>query len=148
LLKYPPLITEPIEKSLFEKKYTSPQKPPIPIQTPPYPKWIETKKTYTFIDIELLMELKSLCVKITLLEYIKYIHVYNKFIKEECLKRPRMKKKDSPIIIVVGFLVELILCRVFFLKYLDTDKYVVNVHINKIMIQNTLINLGESINVM
>jgi hypothetical protein len=58
------------------------------------------------------------------------------------LKRPRRKKKDSPIVNVVGQLAYLMLGRVFVPKYLDPGSLVVNVHINKSIIQNTLIDLG------
>jgi len=38
--------------------------------------------------------------------------------------------------------------RVFFTKYLDPNNLVVDVYINKSLIQNDLIDLGEAINVM
>jgi hypothetical protein len=58
VLKYPPLTTKPIENSILEKEDTSPQKPPLPQQTPPYPERITTKKTYTSVENELLGKLR------------------------------------------------------------------------------------------
>jgi hypothetical protein len=109
---------------------------------------LNIKKTYTPEEDELLGELKSLCVKIPLLQAIKDVPIYNKFIKEECLKKPGRKKKDTPTINVIGQLADLMLGRLFVPKYLDPGSPIVNVHINKNLIQNTLIDLGETINVM
>jgi hypothetical protein len=93
-------------------------------------------------------EPKSLCVKISILQAIKNVHVHNKFIKEECLKKPGRKEKDSPTFNVIGQLTNLMLGRVFVPKYLDLGNPIMDVHINKCLIQNTLIDLGVAINVM
>jgi hypothetical protein len=106
----------------LRERDTSPQEQPIPQQVPPYPERIDTKKTYTSSKNDLLGELKNLCVKIPLLQAIKNVPIYNKFIKEECLKKPGRKKKDSPIVNVIGQLANLMLGRVFVPKYLDPGK--------------------------
>jgi hypothetical protein len=117
-------------------------------QVPPYPERLNVKKSYTSEENELLGELKNLCVKIPLLQAIKDVPIYNRFIKEECIKRPGRKRKDTPTINVIGQLVDLMLGRIIVPKYLDPGIPLVNVHINKTLIQNTLIDLGVAINVM
>jgi hypothetical protein len=58
------------------------------------------------------------------------------------------KEKDTPTINVIGQLVDLMLGKIIVPKYLDLGIPLVNVHINKTLIQNTLIDLGVAINVM
>jgi len=43
-------------------------------------------------EIELLGELKNLCVKIPILWTIKDVPIYNNILKEKCFKRPRRRK--------------------------------------------------------
>ena len=74
--------------------------------------------------------------------------LYNRIIKENLFKRPGRKKKDTPTINVVGQLSNLMLGREIFPKYLDPSSPVVDVHINGVIVHNTLIDLGVSINVM
>ena len=64
-------------------------------------------------------ELKKLCVKIPLLQYIKDVPIYNKLIKEKCFKHSGRRMKDTPTIIVIVQLFDLMLGRVIFPKYLD-----------------------------
>lgn len=99
-------------------------------------------------EIELLGELKKLCVNIPLLQAIKDVPIYNRVIKEKCFKKPRRNKKDTPTINVVGQLSHLVLGRVTFLKYLDPGSLVVDVYINGVIVPNTLIDLRADINVM
>jgi hypothetical protein len=53
--------------------------------TPPYPRRLNENKTYTSEEKELLGEIKSLCVKIPLLQAIKDVPIFNRCIKEECI---------------------------------------------------------------
>ena len=55
---------------------------------PPFPERLTHLVHHTLEDNELLGELKNLCVKIPLLQAIKYVPIYNKLIKEKCLKHP------------------------------------------------------------
>jgi hypothetical protein len=64
------------------------------------------------------------------------------------LKNLGRKKKDTPTINFIGQLANIMLGRVAFPKYLDPSNHLVNVHINKKLIQNNLIDLGVAINVM
>jgi len=50
------------------------------------------------------------------------------FLKEECIKILGMEKNDSPTVILVGQLANIILGRVFAPKYLDPGSPVVNLH--------------------
>ena len=56
-------------------------------------------------------ELKNICVKIPLLQAIKDIPIYNKVIKELCIKRPRKKQKDPLTIHVIGEMSECMIDR-------------------------------------
>jgi len=76
-------------------------------------------------ETKLLGELKNLCVKIPLLQAIKVVLIYNKLIKEKCLKHHGRQKKDTPTINVIGQLSNLMLGLVIFLKYLNPRSLVV-----------------------
>lgn len=112
------------------REETSLQEQPLPKPIPPYPKRIDTKKAQTYSKNDLLRELRNLCAKISLLQAIKNVPLYNKFIKEEFLNKIG-RKKDSPIVTVIGQLENLMLGRVFVSKYLDPGNHVVDVYIDK-----------------
>ena len=67
------------------------------------------KKSYTTEENEILGEMKSSCVNIPLLQDIKDVHIFNRFIQEECIKRLERKRKDTTTINVIGQLVDLML---------------------------------------
>lgn len=69
-------------------------------------------------------------------------------IKEKCFKHLGRRKKDTPIINVIGQLFHLMLGRVIFPKYLDLGSPVVDVHIDGTIVPHTLTDLGATINVM
>jgi hypothetical protein len=96
----------------------------------------------------ILDKLKNICVKITLLQAIKEIPIYNKFIKDSCMKKPIRKKKYPPTINVVGNLVDLMLGKHTNPKYFDPGSPIVDVYINKTLIPKTLVDLGATINVL
>ena len=89
-----------------------------------------------------------MCVKIPLIQAIKDVPIYNRLIREKCFHKPGRNKKDTPNINVVGELSELFLGRVIFPKYLDPGSPIVDVHIDGVIVPNTLIDLMASINVM
>jgi hypothetical protein len=68
--------------------------------------------------------------------------------KKSASKGRGEKKKDTPTINFIGQLSNLILGKLIVPKYLDLGIPLVNVHINKTFIHNTLIDLGASISVM
>eukprot|EP00253_Pinus_taeda_P005022 PITA_05022 len=93
-------------------------------------------------------ELKNLCVKIPLFQAIKDVPIYNKLIKEKCFKKPGIRKRDAHTINIIGQLFDLMLGQVICPKYLDPGSPVVDVHINGTIVPHTLIDLGETINLM
>jgi hypothetical protein len=95
-----------------------------------------------------LNELKNICVKILLLQAIKDIPIYSKVVKELCIKKLGRKKKDPPIVHLIGYLSEYISEQPKLAKYGNHGNPVVTITINEVSIGNTLIDLGETINVM
>lgn len=87
-------------------------------------------------------------MNIPLLQAIKEIPIYNSLIKKSCIKKPGRRKKYPPTMNVIEKLVDLILARVLNPKYLDLGRLIVNVHINEKPIPKTIIDIGESTNVM
>jgi hypothetical protein len=85
------------------------------------------------------------CIKIPLLQAIKDIPIYAKIIRDICIKKPGRKKKEPPLVQVVGQLSEFISEMTY--KYNDPGNPVVTIEINGISLPNTLIDLGEAINV-
>jgi hypothetical protein len=75
------------------------------------------------------------------------VPIFNKYIKEECIRRPERKTKDDPTINVTGQLADLMLGKLIVPKYLDRGSPLVNVHINNTLIQNNIIDIGVAINV-
>ncbi len=68
----------------------------------PFPKRLAQPLKPTPKELELLGELKNLCVKIPLLQEIKDVPIYNKLIKEKFFKHPGRRKRDAPTINVIG----------------------------------------------
>jgi hypothetical protein len=91
-------------------------------------------------------ELQNVCIKIPLLQAIKDIPMYTKIIRDLCIKKPGRKKKEPPLVKVVGQLFEFISKMPY--KYSDPGNLVVTIEINGISLPNTLIYLGTAINVM
>jgi hypothetical protein len=91
-------------------------------------------------------ELRNVCIKIPLLQSIKDIPIYAKIIRDLCIKKLGRKKKEPPLVQVVGQLSEFISEMPY--KYNDPGNPVVSIEINGISLPNTLIDLGESINVI
>jgi hypothetical protein len=113
---------------------------------PPYPERFLIKKTKEPLEHNLETELQNICVKIPLLQDIKYIPIYAKIVRDLCIKNPGRKRKEPPIIRVVGKLSEFI--TKIPSKYSDPGNPVVTIEINGVALPNTLIDLGETINVM
>jgi hypothetical protein len=86
-------------------------------------------------------ELRNVCIKIPLLQAIKDIPIYAKIIRDIFIKKPRRKKKEPPLIQVVGQLSEFISEMPY--KYNDPRNPIVTIEINGISLPNTLIDLGE-----
>jgi hypothetical protein len=69
---------------------------------PPYLERLLMKKPEVPLGHELKSELRNVCVNITLLQAIKYIHIYDKIIRDLCIKNPGRKRKEPLVIKVVG----------------------------------------------
>lgn len=136
----PPSPPEELEE---EKEESVPQANP-----PPFPERLIHPIQHTLEETKLLGELKNLCVKIPLLQAIKDVAIYNRLIKENFFKHPMRKKKDTPTIIAIEHMSNLMLGRVIFQKYLDPGSPLVDVHIDGIIFPHTLIDIMASINVM
>lgn len=89
-----------------------------------------------------------MCVKIFLLQGIKYVLIYNKMIKGKCFKHRITRNKETPTINVIGQLSYLMLGQVINPTYLDHGCPLVDVHINGTIVPHTLIGLGVAISVM
>eukprot|EP00253_Pinus_taeda_P033163 PITA_33163 len=120
----------------------------LKVNPPPFLERLTQLLQRTPEEIELLGELKNLCVKIPLLQAIKDVSIYNKLIKEKCFKHPGRRRRDAPTINVIRQLFDLMLGHVIYPKYLDPGSHVVDVHINGTIVPHTLIDLGAAINVM
>jgi hypothetical protein len=92
--------------------------------------------------------LKNICVNIPLLQAIKDIPIYNKVVKELCIKKSGRKQKDPPTIHLVGGLSEYISEQPKLAKYGNPGNPIATITINEVSIGNTLIDLGATINVM
>jgi len=114
----------------------------------PFPERLAQPLQPTPEEIELMGELKNICVKIPFLQAIKDVPIYNKLIKEKFFKHPRRRKRDAPTINVIGQLPDLMLGLVIYPKYLEPRSPVVDVQINSTIVLHTLIDLCASINVM
>ena len=66
------------------------------------------KKPKVPLGHDLEVELRSVCVNIPLLQAIKDIPIYAKIIRDICIKNPGRKRKEPPVIHVVGQLSEFI----------------------------------------
>ena len=129
--------------------YTHPPQEPIKDQrVPPFPERLVIEKPVVHPEYDILNELKNICVKITLLQVIKAIPIYNKVIKELCIKFPRKKQKDPLTIHVIGEMFECMTDQSRIAKYTNPGAPVVNIIINNTAIENTLIDLGSAVNMM
>ena len=72
---HPPSPPEEIEG---EKEESVPQ-----VNSPPLPKRLIHRSQRTLEEVEILGEVKNFCVKIPLLQDIKYVPIYNNLIKEK-----------------------------------------------------------------
>ena len=114
----------------------------------PFPQRLSGTTQPTPEETELLGELKQSCVKIPILQAIKYVPIYIRLIKEKCFRNLGRHNRDAPTINVIRQMSDLMLGQVICLKYLGLGSPVVDVHINGTMIPHALIDLGAAINVL
>ena len=83
--------------------HTHPQQEPIQEQRiPPFSERLAIEKLVVHPEYDIMNELKNICVKIPLLQAIEDIPIYNKVIKDICIKRPGKKQKYPLTIHVIG----------------------------------------------
>ena len=83
-------------------------------RTPPFPeRLVKEKISVSLPEFDVLDELTNVCVKISLLQAIKDIPIYTKAIKELCLNKTGIRKKDPQTIHVIGNLAGLMSNTVF-----------------------------------
>jgi hypothetical protein len=119
---------------------------PQQVNLPPYPKRLLLKKPDPPLHRDIENELRNVCTKIPLLQAIKDIPIYAKIIRDLCIKKLGRKKKEPPLVQVVGQLSEFISEMPY--KYNDPGNPIVTVEINFISLPNKLIDLGAAINVI
>ena len=107
---------------------------------------MEKPVVHSQFDLE--NELRNVCIRIPLLQAIRDVPIYSKMVRELCLKKPGQKQKDPPIIHVICQPSDYISYHPLLPKFANPENPVVTICINDIPIGNTLINLGEAINVM
>ena len=118
-------------------------------QTPPFPeRLIGKKNSISLPEFDILDELKNYYVKIPLLQAIKDIPIYEKTIKDLCIKKNSRKKRYPSTIQVIGRLASLMSIKTTIEKYVDPEIPMVTISINSFSVQKTLIDLGAAINVM
>ena len=79
---------------------------------------------------------------------MKDVPIYARTIRDLCLKQLGRKPKDPPTIHVLGKLSYLMLGKDMPVKYDDPGNPVLIVQINQADLPNSLVDLGEAINVM
>ena len=117
-----PIITEVVDtKNILVIKPADTSIPPSTkaSTTPPYSQRLEpsTPSKPNPIATDLLDQLKQMIVQIPLLDALKEIPLYNKVLKEVCIKKIKRKKKDPPTINVLGKHYDLMLSKTLMPKY-------------------------------
>lgn len=102
----------------------------------------------TLPEFYILDELKNVYVKIPLFQAIKKIPIYAKTIKKLCIRKTGKKIKYPTTIQVIGKLASLMSTKTAVEKCIDPSIPMVTISINNFSVPNTLVYLGETINVM
>jgi hypothetical protein len=118
------------------------------LRTPPFPKRLLIEKPIAQLEFDIMNELKNVCVKISLLQEIRDVTIYAKNIRELCIKKLGRKQKDPRTIHLVGQLSNCISKAPKIVKYANPGNPIVLVTINNVSIGNTLVDLGETLNIM
>jgi len=104
-------------------------------------------KQHTPEEAKLLGELNNSCVKIPLLWAIKDVPFTISLSRKSISKGLGEEEEIPPLSMLLGSCLKM-LRRVISLKCLDPSSPIVDVHIDSIMVPNTLIDLRATINVM
>ncbi|XP_027118735.1 uncharacterized protein [Coffea arabica] len=142
---------EKIEKELQAENTSTknPVVPPDPIiddktNLPPFPYRLEKPKKQDK-EKEILKVLRKVEINIPLLDAIKQVPKYAKFLRDLCVNRRRLRGDER---VIVGENVSAVLQRKLPPKCGDPGRFNVPCKIGNTLIRNTLLDLGVSINVM
>ncbi|XP_027184235.1 uncharacterized protein LOC113782548 [Coffea eugenioides] len=142
---------ERIEKELEEKgrDNKNAKVPPNPIPTvktnpPPFPNRLEKPKKQDK-EKEVLEIFRKVEINIPLLDAIKQVPRYTKFLRDLCVNRKRLKGDER---VIVGENVSTFLQRKLPPKCGDLGMFTISCTIGNILIRKAMLDLGVSINVM
>ncbi|XP_027150163.1 uncharacterized protein LOC113759784 [Coffea eugenioides] len=151
-----PLIPKDKDKDRIEKELEEEDKdnknskvvpdPLIPVRTnpPPFPSRLE-KPMKQDKEKEVLEIFRKVEINIPLLDAIKQVPRYAKFLRDLCVNRKRLKGDER---VVVGKNVSAILQRKLPPKCGDPDMFTIPCRIGNTLIGKAMLDLGASINVM
>jgi hypothetical protein len=141
------VIIEEIKQGGNTIKSQDPDQDAMP--SPSFPEILMIAKSTLYPKFYIVGELKNLYIKIPLLLALQHIPIYAKMIKEICGRNLFIKIKNPlSTAHVVGALSDLILGRHEPIKYADPGNSIVIVHIQGCSLPNTLVDLGEVINIL
>ncbi|XP_027076933.2 uncharacterized protein [Coffea arabica] len=120
--------------------------PIIDVKTnpPPFPYRLEKPKQQDK-EKEILEVFRKVEINIPLLDAIKQVPKYVKFLRDLCVNRRRLRGDER---VIIGENVSAVLQRKFPPKCGDPGRFTVPCKIGNTLIRNTLLDLGVSINVM
>ncbi|XP_027077094.1 uncharacterized protein [Coffea arabica] len=111
---------------------------------PPFPNRLEKPRKQDKKK-EIPQVFRKVEINIPLLDAIKQVPKYAKFLKDLCVNRQQLRGDER---VIVGENVSAVLQRKFSLKCGDPGRFTVPCRIGNTLIRNTLLDLGTSINVM
>ena len=146
LVKSAPTVANPPQEeqsaSKEEVKISVPPPPPPP--PPPFPQALRKKKS-SVNQTEMLEVLRQVKVNIPLLDMIKQVPTYAKFLKDLCtVKRGLNVNKNAFLTEQVSAIIE---CKTL-VKYKDPGCPTISVNIGGISVEKALLDLGASVNLL
>jgi len=118
------------------------------LQNLSFPERLNIRNPATQREFDFPREINNACFLIPLFQSIKNIPIFSKTLRKLFLRKLGWKTKDPQIVHVIGKLADLMLEGVSKTKYSNRGSPIVNVQINKTTIPNTLIDLGDALNVI
>ena len=136
--KKAPIVVEPLEE---EQPAREKVKHSVP---PPFPQALRKRKN-SFNKTEILEVLRQVKVNIPLLDMIKQVLTYAKFLKDLCtVKRGFNVNKKAFLIEQVSAIIE---CKTL-VKYKDLGCPTISVNIGSTCVEKALLDLGASVNIL
>ncbi|KAK8350297.1 hypothetical protein V6Z12_A06G199200 [Gossypium hirsutum] len=132
------------EKVEVDSSEEVPAKPPLPKIQPPFPGWLnQCRKSKE--DKEILETFRNVEINLPLLDAIRKISRYAKFLKELCTNKQKLTGNEK---VSVGENVSAVLQRKMPAKYKDRGMFGILCKINYLGIKKAMCDLGASKNVM